>query len=150
ASAVALAVIDIEHHRLPNALTFPAYGAGLVLLGIAAAVQRNGEAYLRAVLCMAAVFVVFYVLAFLGGIGFGDTKLAGALALYLGWRGVGPLVFGLAAGFCLGALVALALLAVRAAGWKSELAFGPSLLAGAMLAVVIGRHVVHAYLGALG
>jgi leader peptidase (prepilin peptidase) / N-methyltransferase len=145
ASAVALAVIDIEHHRLPDALTFPAYGAGIVLLGIAAA-TGHPTPYLHALIGMAAVFALFFVLAFLGGIGFGDTKLAGVLGLYLGWFGYGPLVLGFVAGFCIGALVALALLAVKAAGWKTDIAFGPSLLAGALLSVLFGRHVVNAYL----
>lgn len=144
ATAVVLAVIDIEHHRLPDALTFPAYGAGIVLLGLAA-IDRPSS-YLHALIGMAAVFAVFFVLAFLGGIGFGDTKLAGVLGLYLGWFGYGPLVLGFVAGFCIGALVALVLLTVRAAGWKTDIAFGPSLLAGALLAVLFGRHVVNAYL----
>lgn len=146
ATAVALAVIDIEHHRLPDALTFPAYGAGIVLLGIATAATGDPTPYVHALVGMAAVFAVFFVLAFFGGIGFGDTKLAGVLGLYLGWFGYGPLVLGLVTGLCIGALVALALLAVKAAGWKTDIAFGPSLLAGALLAVLFGRHVVNAYL----
>lgn len=145
ATALVLAVIDVEHHRLPDALTFPAYGAGVVLLGIPAA-TGHPTPYLHALIGMAAVFAVFFVLAFLGGIGFGDTKLAGLLGLYVGWFGFGPLGLGLVAGFCIGALVALVLLAVRAAGWKTDIAFGPSLLAGALFAVLFGRHVVNAYL----
>ncbi|HEX3811634.1 MAG TPA: A24 family peptidase [Mycobacteriales bacterium] len=146
-TAVALAVIDVDCHRLPDAFTFPAYGAGIVLLGIAALAGGEGHSYLRALICMAAVFVAFYLLAFLGGIGFGDTKLAGALGLYLGWLGVGPLVLGLVAGFCIGAVVALALLAARSVGWKTDVAFGPALLGGALSAVLAGRHLVDAYLG---
>jgi leader peptidase (prepilin peptidase)/N-methyltransferase len=145
-SAAALAVIDVECHRLPDALTFPLYGAGIALLGIAAAATVNGHAFVRALVAMVAVFAVFFVLAFVGGIGFGDTKLAGALGLYLGWFGVGTVVLGLVAGFVIGALVAIALLLVRSAGWKTDVAFGPSLLAGALLAVLIGRWVVDAYL----
>jgi len=146
ATAVVLAVIDVEHHRLPDALTFPAYGAGVVLLGIAAAVTGDGNAYVHALISMAAVFAVFFVLAFLGGIGFGDTKLAGMLGLYLGWLGYGPVILGLVAGFCVGAAVAVSLLAARVAGWKTDVAFGPSLLAGALFAVVLGRHIMDAYL----
>jgi leader peptidase (prepilin peptidase)/N-methyltransferase len=147
ATAVALAVIDIDCHRLPDAFTLPAYGAGVVLLGIAALAAGDGHSYLRALSCMAVVFAAFYLLAFLGGIGFGDTKLAGALGLYLGWLGVGPLVLGLVAGFCIGAVVALVLLAARSVGWKTDVAFGPALLAGAVFAVLSGQQIVDAYVG---
>lgn len=145
-TAVVLAVIDIEHHRLPDALTFPAYAAGIVLLGIASAATGDATPYIHALIGMAAAFGLFFVLAFLGGIGFGDTKLAGVLGLYLGWFGYGPLILGFVAGFFVGALVALVLLAIRAAGWKTDIAFGPSLLAGALLSILFGRHIVNAYL----
>lgn len=146
AAGTALAVIDVDCHRLPDALTYPTYVAGVVLLGVAAALDRDGDAYVHALVGMAAVFAVFFVLAFVGGIGFGDTKLAGVIGLYLGWLGYGPLLFGLVAGFAVGALVAVAMLLARVAGWRTDIAFGPSLLAGALVAVVIGRHVVRAYL----
>ncbi len=149
-SAAALAVIDVQCHRLPDVLTFPLYGAGILLLGIAAAATLNGHAYVRALIAMAAVFAVFFVLAFVGGIGFGDTKLAGALGLYLGWFGVGPVILGLVAGFVIGALVAIVMLLAGSAGWKTNVPFGPSLLAGALLAVSIGRWAVDAYLGTAG
>jgi leader peptidase (prepilin peptidase)/N-methyltransferase len=68
------------------------------------------------------------------------------LGLYLGWFGYGPLILGFVAGFFVGALVALVLLAIRAAGWKTDIAFGPSLLAGALLSILFGRHIVNAYL----
>jgi prepilin signal peptidase PulO-like enzyme (type II secretory pathway) len=44
-------------------------------------------------------------------------------------------------------VVAVALLVARSAGWKTDVAFGPSLLAGALFAVLVGRHLVNAYLG---
>lgn len=147
ATAVVLAVIDIEHHRLPDALTYPAYATGIVLLGIATAATGDPTPYIHALIGMAAAFAIFFVLAFLGGIGFGDTKLSGVLGLYLGWFGYGPLILGFVAGICIGALVAVALLAVKAAGWKTDIAFGPSLLAGALFSILFGRHVVNAYLG---
>ncbi len=60
------------------------------------------------------------------------------------------MLLGLLAGFLVGALVAVALLAGGRAGWRSDVAFGPSLLAGALAAVVAGRQLADAYLGAVG
>jgi len=56
------------------------------------------------------------------------------------------LVVGVAAGFTLGAVAALAMLASRRAGLRDHLAFGPWLIAGALVAVVAGRPLVDAYL----
>lgn len=137
ASSVVLAVIDIDCHRLPNRLTFPLYGVGLVAFGLIALAHRDAGPFVRAVLAAAAVFAVFFVLAFAGGVGFGDTKLAGALGLFLGPLGWSAVILGVLAGFSLGGLSAIALLIARKAGWRTEFAFGPALLLGA-LAVVVG------------
>jgi len=152
AVGLTLAVIDIDCHRLPDRLTLPSYPVGAVLLGIAALAQHRPGALGRGLLAAAAVAGVFFVLAFISprSLGLGDVKLVGLLALHLGFLGWGELVLGLFAGFVVGAVVAVALLARRRAGWRSDVAFGPSLLAGALAAVVAGRQVVDAYLSAVG
>jgi len=152
AVGVTLGVIDVDCHRLPDRLTLPSYPVGIVLLGAAALAHRDLPALGRAVLASAAVAGVFFLLALAGprSLGFGDVKLAGLLALYLGFLGWAEVLLGLLAGFCVGAVVALVLLAGRRAGWRSDVAFGPSLLAGALLAVVAGQQLVDAYLTAAG
>lgn len=144
-AGVALAVIDLDCHRLPDVLTLPTYLVGLVLFGAAAVAAHDAGSYLRALAAMAAVFAVFFALAAVGGIGFGDTKLAGVLGLYLGWMGWGVLLVGLTVGFCVGAVGALGMLALRVAGWRTHFAFGPSLLLGALVAVAVGGPVLDAY-----
>jgi len=152
AVGLTLAAIDIDCHRLPDRLTLPSYPVGVLLLGIAALVQHRPGALGRALLAATAVAGVFLLLAVASprSLGLGDVKLAGLLALHLGFLGWGELVLGLFAGFVVGAVVAVALLARRRAGWRSDVAFGPSLLAGALAAVVAGRPLVDAYLTAVG
>ena len=145
AVGVTLAVIDIETMRLPDRLTLPSYPVGLVLLAIPA----DWPALRRAVLAAAVTGAAAFVLALLaprGGLGFGDVKLLGVLGLFLGWLGWGVLVVGVAAGFTLGAVAALAMLASRRAGLRDHLAFGPWLIAGALVGVVAGCPLVDAYL----
>ena len=152
AVGLTLAVIDIDCHRLPDRLTLPSYPVGVLLLGAAALAQHDLAALGRALLAATAVAGVFLLLALASprSLGLGDVKLAGLLALHLGFLGWGELVLGLFAGFVVGAVVAVALLARRRASWRSDVAFGPSLLAGALAAVVAGRHLVDAYLSAVG
>jgi leader peptidase (prepilin peptidase)/N-methyltransferase len=145
AVGVTLAVVDAETLRLPDRLTLPSYPAGVVLLAIPADWSALGRAVLAAAVAGAAALVLA-VLAPRGGLGFGDVKLLGVLGLFLGWLGWGVLVVGVALGFTLGAVVAIGMLASRRAGLRDHLAFGPWLIAGALVAVVAGRPLVDAYL----
>ena len=140
ATGVALAFIDAGHRRLPDALTLLAYPAALVLLGVAApAVPDGGRHFLVALIGLAAAWLLFLIqgLIYPAGIGWGDIKLSGVLGLYLSWLGVGALVAGLFLGYLLAALAGLGLLAARRATRKSLLPFGPFLLAGTLIAIVL-------------
>lgn len=84
------------------------------------------------------------------GMGLGDAKLAVLLGLYLGWTGWSAVVVGWFAGFLFGGVYAVALLAVRRAGRRTPVPFGPWMLAGAWVGLVAGPAVGDWYLGMLG
>lgn len=148
AIAVVLTVIDLRHHLLPNAVVLPALSVGFVLLACAAAGQGDWGALLRAVLGAFALFVLYLVLALISpaGLGMGDVKLAAVLGLFLGYQGWGALFVGAVLASVIGAVVGLAVLASRRGGLRSDVPFGPSMLAGALLAVVVGERVAREYL----
>jgi leader peptidase (prepilin peptidase) / N-methyltransferase len=135
---VALAAIDLAVQRLPDRLTLPAYPILIALLGVAAAVQHDPSALIRALLGGVVLAGSYLVLALLrpGQLGGGDIKLAGLAGLALGWLGWPTLLIGAAAGFVLSALVSLLLLAVRRITLQSVICFGPFLLGGALLAIL--------------
>lgn len=151
-AAVLLTVVDIDHHLLPNRLTYPTYLAGLLLLGIASLVGGSAQPYLRAVVAMVALFGATLVVAVAApaALGLGDVKLAGLLGLYLGWLGTGYLLLGIGFGVAAGAVLALLLLVTGRAGLGSEVAYGPPLLLGAMVSVGFGSPLLGAYLGLAG
>jgi leader peptidase (prepilin peptidase)/N-methyltransferase len=99
---------------------------------------------LRAVLAGAVLFVLYLVLALVspggGGLGFGDVKLAGLLALFLGWLGWGPVMVSVLAAFIIGGVIAVFLLLVRRASRSSQIAFGPSMILGAWVALMFPVH----------
>jgi leader peptidase (prepilin peptidase) / N-methyltransferase len=152
AITVALTLIDIDVHRLPDVIVLPSYPVALVLLAVPTAVEQQwswlGRAALGALLLFAFYFVL--VLIYPAGMGLGDVKLAGVLGLYLGWLGWPQTVVGLAAGFALGGVLSLLLLAVRVVERKSMLPYGPFMLAGTWLAVAVAVPVADWYLGAAG
>ena len=137
---VPLAMIDARTRRLPNALTLPSYPVALVLLGLAAVLRPgDGGDFLAALLGMtlAGGGFLLQVLLYPAGLGWGDVKLSGLLGLYLGWLGISTLVAGLFLGYLFAASTGLALIATRRATRKSLLPFGPFLLIGAFVAVLL-------------
>jgi len=48
---LALALIDIDLKRLPDALTLPSYPVGVVLPGVAALVHSDLHSFVRALIC---------------------------------------------------------------------------------------------------
>jgi leader peptidase (prepilin peptidase)/N-methyltransferase len=149
AGLVALSAIDLEHFLLPDRIVYPLALATLVLLTGAALGDGAWDALGRALLGGFAGMLTLGVLhvASPRSMGFGDVKLAFVLGLALGWLGWGELVLGLFCGFLTGALVGLALIAVRRRGRKDHLPFGPFLAFGTLVALLWGDVILHWYRG---
>jgi leader peptidase (prepilin peptidase)/N-methyltransferase len=149
AVTMALALADLDHRRIPNAILYPGTVVGSILLVGGAVLDGTaadlGRAGLGAVIYFGALLVL--ALAARGGFGMGDVKLAvllGLLTAYRSWDALAVAAFG---GFVLGGLVSVALLAMRRVGRKSTIPFGPSMIAAAYLAVPYAESVVDWYLG---
>jgi leader peptidase (prepilin peptidase)/N-methyltransferase len=147
--SVALTAIDLDTHKLPNAIVLPAYIVVAVLLVAASIVYGDYSQLLRAAIGGAVLFAAYLAMALLypGGMGFGDVKLAGVIGLLLGFLGWGTLIVGAFSAFLLGGLFGIALLLVRKANRKSGIPFGPWMLAGAWLGIFIGERIWNGYLG---
>lgn len=150
AIGLALAIIDIDHKRLPFALTAPAYPVGLVLLSVAALVDGHPTRLVTMLGGMVALFGLYFLLNLINprGMGFGDVMLAGALGIYLGYLGWASLLVGAFLGFFFGAVGGLLLIATRRGGMKSQVPFGPYMLAGALVAILAGPQLADLYLRA--
>lgn len=148
AIAVALALIDLDTHRLPNRLVLPSYIVGAVLLAVASAGLENWDAMVRAGIGAVGLWVLYFLLllAHPGGMGYGDVKLAGVLGMYLAWLGWGAFAVGAFAAFLLGGLFSIALVVTRRAGRKTGIPFGPWMLAGGAVGVAAGEQVWSRYL----
>jgi leader peptidase (prepilin peptidase)/N-methyltransferase len=147
AVAVALALIDLDVRRLPDAIVGPSYVVAVVLLGAASLLEDDWSAMVRAGIGAVALVLLYAVPWFFGGMGFGDVKLAGVLGLYLGWWSWEALVVGAFLAFLVGGLVSVPLVLARRAGRKTAIPFGPSMLVGALAALVVAAPVSNWYLG---
>ncbi|TIC88520.1 prepilin peptidase [Nocardioides sp. GY 10113] len=150
-AGVALALIDLEHGRLPFSITGVA--AVLALLALALGWWGGDVAPLEA-LASAALWLGVYggirVLTRGRGMGLGDVALAPLLGAVLGALGPGPSLVGLAAGFLLGGVLGMALMATGRAGRGSRIPHGPFMLVGAAIGLFAGEGLAAAYLSLVG
>lgn len=139
---VLLAVVDHRVQRLPDVLTLPLAGAALALLGAVAFLPEHAGDWLAALYGALALGAAYFVLFLINpnGMGFGDVKLALGLGAMLGWYGWSVLFLGTFAGFLLGGLYGMGLVVLRGAGRKTSMPFGPFLVAGAYVGLLIGSY----------
>jgi len=144
-----LTMIDIDHHRLPDALTLPMLAVTAVGLLLAQLLGDAGS-WLGAgwgVVIWLGIVGGLWVVSGGRGMGLGDVKLAPSLGALLGWLGIGSAVVGLLSAFIVGALVGITLMLTRKVGRRSRIAFGPFLLLGAFIGVLVGEPITQAYWG---
>ena len=137
---VPAALIDLEHRIIPNRIT--ALGAALALV-IGLALDPAGEPERLIAGVAAGGFLLLAALAYPGGMGMGDVKLAAVMGLFLGWAVAPAILIALLAGVLVGAVV----IARKGAqtGRKTAVPFGPFLAFGAVVAVYAGGPLVDLY-----
>lgn len=139
-----IAVIDLEHRVVPNAVIAP----GLVLaLGFNSWLASPG---LKAALLGALVGGgLFLLLALLrrNALGWGDVKLAFLMGMMTGFPQV---LQALAIGIILGGVAAAFLLLTRLRGAKQYIPYAPYLVAGCIITLVHGRSLAGWYARSAG
>jgi leader peptidase (prepilin peptidase) / N-methyltransferase len=138
ATLVAISVTDLEHRLIPNRIVLPATA---VILAAQAAAEPSAEWALAAV--GAAGFLLVAALAYPGGMGMGDVKLALLLGAALGRTVTVAMMIAMVS-----ALVPSVGLLVRhgSAGRKMGIPFGPFLALGGVIALFAGGAIARAYI----
>lgn len=136
---LALGVVDVRVHRLPDRLTLPAYPVLIGLLGAAAVAAGSWQPLGRALAAGAVAGLAHLALVLLrpDQLGLGDAKLAGVLGIALGWYGWTALLYGTTLAFVSCAVVGLALLATRRGTLRTALPLGPFMLTSALAVVLV-------------
>ena len=140
---IVLGVIDLEHKLILNKIVYP---AAVVALIIDAFLPQPG--IINGVIGGTIGFALFLIpaLIFRGGMGWGDVKMAALIGLV-----TGPLLvlFTLAMGAILGALVGVILLLLKIKTRKEAIPFGPFLSLATMATLLWGSDILNWYLGLL-
>jgi leader peptidase (prepilin peptidase) / N-methyltransferase len=137
---VPAALIDIEHRIIPNQIT--ALGA-ILAIAIGLALDPAGEPERLIAGVAAGGFLLLAALAYPGGMGMGDVKLAGMMGLFLGAAVAPALLIALISGVLVGAGI-IARQGAHA-GRKTAIPFGPFLALGALVAIFVGPQLVDVY-----
>ena len=135
---VAITATDITHRIVPNQIVLP---AAVLVLAAQTALQPSPEWALGAL--GASGFLFIAALAYPGGMGMGDVKLALLLGAMLGRTVAVGLMIGMVA-----AIVPSVVLLARhgSAARKMGIPFAPFLAFGAVVALFAGHALLHAYL----
>jgi leader peptidase (prepilin peptidase)/N-methyltransferase len=139
AALVVITVTDVERRVIPNRVVLPV--AGFVL---AARTALDSSPVWAIAAAGGALFLLLAALAYPGGLGMGDVKLALLLGAALGAALPVALMLGM-----LCALVPAAVLLARHGGAARKMAIplGPFLAAGGVVALFAGHAILQAYLG---
>jgi leader peptidase (prepilin peptidase) / N-methyltransferase len=138
---VPAALIDLEHHIIPNRIT--ALGAVLALL-IGVTLDPAGEPERLIAGAGAGGFLLIAALAYPAGMGMGDVKLAAIMGLFLGPPVAAAILIALLTGVLVGAVI-IARKGARE-GRKTAVPFGPFLASGALVAVFAGQPMIDLYI----
>jgi leader peptidase (prepilin peptidase)/N-methyltransferase len=145
---VALAVVDWRTRLLPTKVIAPTY-AGVIALCVVAGALGDWSDVVRAGwgwVVAGGTFLLLW-LVYPRGMGYGDVRLSGVLGIALGFLGWGPLLVGVYAGFLLGGIVG-SLLTVLKVVDRRAYPFGPFMLVGAVVGVLLGDWFWDVYTGA--
>lgn len=136
-AGIPLAVIDQAEHRLPDGITLPTWAVSSAYLTLLAQWTDGWGHYTQAHVTMALAILTFWFLAEWPGqpLGFGDVKLAGIIALHLGWHDPSLAAFGLGVGIVLAGIGALWRWWGAKGGLAEPMALGPWLVAGYYLGI---------------
>ena len=141
---IALTGIDLDTQLLPDSLTLPLAGLGLLVntQGLFISPTQSIWGYVIGFLVLWLVYIVFKLITGKEGMGYGDFKLLAALGAWLGPLML-PMIILLSS--LVGAIIGIVLLKIR--NENQPFAFGPFLAIAGWIALIWGNELMVLYLG---
>ena len=133
---VVIFVYDLKHCLIPDKVIYPAILIALIF---------NFTNWLSA-LSAAAFFLTIVLISRGRWMGIGDISLGFLMGLLLGFPNI---LLSLFLAFAIGAIIGLGLIAAGKKSLKSEVPFGPFLIAATLIAIFWGEKIINWYLNLL-
>jgi len=141
ATLIALAFIDLDTQFLPDSLTLPLLWAGIASAAfgwIPVSLKDSVYGAMAGYLSLWFVFHAYRIIRGREGMGAGDFKLLAALGAWMGWLAIPSIILLSSA---VGALVGIALIALRNHDRDVPIPFGPYLAGGGVAALFFGEQL---------
>jgi leader peptidase (prepilin peptidase)/N-methyltransferase len=145
AALVVITVIDLHHQIIPDMISLPGIGVGLLASWILPGTSVV-NALLGLLLGGGSLFLVATVYEWLfkrEGMGGGDVKLLAMIGAFLGWKAV---ILTILLSSLIGSIVGIAVILWKGRDFKYAIPFGPFLSLGAVIALFYGENLILWYL----
>ena len=145
AALIAITVIDLYHQIIPDVISLPGIGVGLLaslilpeitfLNSLSGTLLGGGSLFL--------VATVYQWLFKREGMGGGDVKLLAMIGAFLGWKAVILTIF---LSSLIGSMTGIVLILIKGKDFKYAIPFGPFLSVGAVLSLFYAESLIRWYL----
>jgi leader peptidase (prepilin peptidase)/N-methyltransferase len=146
---VAVSTTDLSHRLVPRRLLYGGTAVIVPLLVVTSAADHRWHSLTGSAIAGAVSFLAFFAVWWFvpRGMGFGDVRLAAVIGITVGYLSLLHAYVAFLAGFVIGMVFGLVLMAVSSAGRRTRIPFAPSLAVGAVIAVLWGgtlaQHLFH-------
>lgn len=145
AALIVITVIDLYHQIIPDVISLPGIGAGL-LASLTVSQITFTNSLLGILLGGGSLFLIATVYQWLfkrEGMGGGDVKLLAMIGAFLGWKAVILTIF---LGSLIASVIGIILMVSKGKDFKYAIPFGPFLSLGAVIALFYQNEIIFWYL----
>jgi prepilin signal peptidase PulO-like enzyme (type II secretory pathway) len=139
-------VYDLKHYLIPDKVIYPAIALTLIF-NFKFLIFKQFQIFKYSILSAfgsAAFFLVIFLISRGKWLGFGDVKFGFLMGLFLGFP---KILVALFSAYLIGAIIGIGLVLAKKKTLKSEVPFGPFLVAGTFIALFFGSQLINWYLG---
>ena len=145
-SLIIIAFIDLNKQIIPDVISLPGIGVGLILSFFVPYIS-----FINSALGVLVGGGIIFIIGLAGSVifkkeamGGGDVKLAAMIGAFLGWKYT---IISLFLGFFLGALVGIFLILSKIKSKEDMVPFGPFIALGSFITLLWGEKIIVLYLG---
>jgi leader peptidase (prepilin peptidase)/N-methyltransferase len=145
ASLIVVTVIDLYHQIIPDVISLPGIGVGL-LASLIIPQMTFLNSLIGILLGGGSLFLVATVYQWLfkrEGMGGGDVKLLAMIGAFLGWKSV---ILTILLSSLIGSITGVIIMVLKGKDFKYAIPFGPFLSLGAVISLFYGENVIQWYL----
>ena len=145
AALIVVTVIDLYHQIIPDVISLPGIGVGL-LASLILPQLTFFDSLKGLILGGGSLFIVATLYQWLfkrEGMGGGDVKLLAMIGAFLGWKAV---ILTILLGSLIGSIIGISIMILKGKDFKYAIPFGPFLSLGAVISMFYGENIIRWYL----